>query len=201
LNIGVNLPSDDITVVYRLDGAATTALLTDYLGKVSSVWKNKVGEGTAIKWPPMQKISVKNNQELVKAIQTKNNSIGYADYAYAKKKNLNFVRIQNQDHAFVAPGVSTLSSVVASVNWRENLEKYTYITNIKGVDSWPIAGEAYILMNNNPINKKIAKETLEFFRFGLNDGRQTVINLNLHPLPDHAVKLIEGNIFKKIGLD
>src|SRR5450432_4777492 len=43
LNPGVSLPDLDVVVVHRSDGSGTTYIFTDYLGKVSADWKQKVG--------------------------------------------------------------------------------------------------------------------------------------------------------------
>ena len=51
LNPGVTLPSTKITPVYRSDGSGDTYILTDYLSKVSSEFKSKVGVGTEVKFP------------------------------------------------------------------------------------------------------------------------------------------------------
>src|SRR6266851_2782007 len=50
-NPGVELPDMDIVVVHRSDGSGTTYILTDYLSKVSSEWKEKAGTNTSVKWP------------------------------------------------------------------------------------------------------------------------------------------------------
>src|SRR5215207_6112733 len=50
-NPGVTLPASDITVVHRSDGSGTSAVFTDYLSKVSSEWKEKVGSGTSLSGP------------------------------------------------------------------------------------------------------------------------------------------------------
>ena len=50
-NPGVTLPGTDITVVHRSDGSGTSAVLTDYLSKVSAAWQEKVSSGTSPSWP------------------------------------------------------------------------------------------------------------------------------------------------------
>ena len=50
-NPGVKFPDEDIVVVHRSDGSGTTYIWTDYLCKVSSEWKDKVGKGTSVNWP------------------------------------------------------------------------------------------------------------------------------------------------------
>ncbi len=51
LNPKAKLPSQPIVVVHRSDGSGTTFNFTNYLSKVSSDWKSKVGENTSVEWP------------------------------------------------------------------------------------------------------------------------------------------------------
>src|SRR5437762_2247881 len=51
LNAGVKLPPTDITVVHRSDGSGTTYIFVDYLSKVSSEFKTRVGVNTSVNWP------------------------------------------------------------------------------------------------------------------------------------------------------
>ena len=50
-NAGVTLPDLAITPVYRSDSSGTTSIWTDYLSKVSTDWKAKVGSGSAVSFP------------------------------------------------------------------------------------------------------------------------------------------------------
>jgi phosphate transport system substrate-binding protein len=50
-NPGVQLPNEAIIVVHRSDGSGTTYIWTDYLSKISSEWKQKVGTNTSVNWP------------------------------------------------------------------------------------------------------------------------------------------------------
>ena len=50
-NPGVSLPNVDILVAHRSDGSGTSYIFTDFLSKVSSEWKEKVGNATAVNWP------------------------------------------------------------------------------------------------------------------------------------------------------
>ena len=59
MNPGVKIPSGPITVVHRADGSGTTAIFTDYLAKTSSLWKDAVGAGAAVKWQPLHRLVVK----------------------------------------------------------------------------------------------------------------------------------------------
>ena len=51
LNPSLQLPAVPIAIVHRSDGSGTTAVFTDYLSKVSSAWRDRVGKGTSVRWP------------------------------------------------------------------------------------------------------------------------------------------------------
>src|ERR1700684_501176 len=51
LTPNAKLPSQPIAVIHRADGSGTTFNFTDYLSKVSPVWKSIAGSATTVKWP------------------------------------------------------------------------------------------------------------------------------------------------------
>jgi phosphate transport system substrate-binding protein len=51
LNPGAKLPAEAITPIYHADSSGTTYNLTDYLSRISSEWKSKVGTGTSVDFP------------------------------------------------------------------------------------------------------------------------------------------------------
>src|SRR5690606_38963408 len=92
-NPDVKLPDADIVVVHRSDGSGTTFGWTNYLSKVSPEWKDKVGQGKAVKWPVGQ--GGKGNEGVANYVKQLANSIGYVEYAYAKQNNLSHTQVQN----------------------------------------------------------------------------------------------------------
>ena len=101
LNPAVKLPADPITVVRRSDGSGTTFIWTDYLSKVSPEWKTKVGASTAVAWP--EGVGGKGNEGVAAYVQRIKGSIGYVEYAYAKKNKMTTAAVQNKDGQFVQP--------------------------------------------------------------------------------------------------
>ena len=85
LNPGVNLPSEAIIPVFRSDGSGTTFVFTDYLTKVSPMWKEKFGAGKSVNFPSGQ--AAKGNPGVAGVIKQTKNSIGYvgSEYAFAQK--------------------------------------------------------------------------------------------------------------------
>ena len=54
LNPDAKLPAEPIMPVYRSDGSGTTFVFTDYLAKVSPMWKEKFGVGKSVNFPTGQ---------------------------------------------------------------------------------------------------------------------------------------------------
>src|SRR6266496_3513024 len=83
LNPGVTLPDQEIVVVHRSDGSGTTYIWTDYLSKVSSEWKSKVGTNTSVNWPTG--IGGKGNEGVAGQIKQTPGALGYVELIYAEQ--------------------------------------------------------------------------------------------------------------------
>src|SRR5947207_15604082 len=94
-NPDVKLPDRSIVVLHRSDGSGTTFVFTDYLSKVSSDWKSKVGSNSAVEWPTG--LGAKGNEGVANNVAQTRNSIGYVEYAYAKQTKLTFTKMMNLD--------------------------------------------------------------------------------------------------------
>src|SRR3569623_3208640 len=136
LNQGVKLPADDITVVHRADGSGTTFIWTNYLSKTSADFKTVVGAGTAVKWPAG--IGGKGNEGVAANVQRIKGSIGYVEYAYAKKNNIAYTQVKNRDGHFVQPDDATFKAAAANANWSKPPGFAVVLTDQPGKDSWPI---------------------------------------------------------------
>ena len=85
INPGVELPAEAIIPVFRSDGSGTTFVFTDYLTKVSPMWKEKFGAGKSVNFPAGQ--AAKGNPGVAGVIKQTKFSIGYvgSEYAFAQK--------------------------------------------------------------------------------------------------------------------
>src|SRR5690554_6488666 len=115
LNPDLKLPANSIVVVHRSDGSGTTFGWTNYLSKVSTDWKEKVGEGKAVKWPTGQ--GGKGNEGVAAYVRQLKNSIGYVEYAYAKQNNLSWTQLQNKDGNFVQPTQEAFAAAASHADW------------------------------------------------------------------------------------
>ncbi|MBU3565668.1 phosphate ABC transporter substrate-binding protein PstS [Polynucleobacter sp. MWH-HuK1] len=198
MNPGVKIPSGPITVVVRADGSGTTAIFTDYLAKTSSIFKDAVGSGASVKWPAVSTVGGKGNEGVAANVSRVKNSVGYVEYAYAKKNKMTFISLKNKDGQFVAPDDLTFAAAAAGTDWAKIPGMGTFITNASGAKSWPITGASFILMYKDPENKANAAEVLKFFDFAFKDGKKMAEDLDYVPMPDSTTDYIRKNVWAKI---
>ena len=189
LNPGVKLPDTDITVVHRADGSGTTFVWTDYLSKVSPEFKSKVGSGTAVKWPTG--VGGKGNEGVAANVQRIKGSIGYVEYAYAKKNNIAHTQIQNRDGQFVQPDDQTFAAAAAGADWAKTPGMGVILTDQPGKNAWPLASASFILMHRNQADPAKGKEVLKFFDWAYKSGDTMALELDYVPMPDQVVKLVQ----------
>jgi phosphate transport system substrate-binding protein len=189
LNPGVKLPADPITVVRRSDGSGTTFLFTDYLSKVSADWKKDVGASTAVKWP--EGVGGKGNEGVSAYVQRIKGSIGYVEYAYAKKNKMSHTAMRNRDGNFVQPDDLTFQAATAGADWAKVPGMGLVLTDQAGKDSWPISGASFILMHKSQANADKGMAVLKFFDYAFKNGDKAATELDYVPMPNSVVKLVQ----------
>jgi phosphate transport system substrate-binding protein len=199
LNPGVKIPAGDITIVHRADGSGTTAIFTDYLSKVSADWKSAVGAGAAVKWPAASSVGGKGNEGVAANVARVKNSIGYVEYAYAKKNNMTHVQLRNPAGQFVQPDDLTFAAAAAGTDWAKIPGMGTFITNAAGAQSWPITGASFILMYKDPANKARSAEVLKFFDYAFKEGKKMAAELDYVPMPDSTTDFIRKSVWNQIN--
>lgn len=184
LNSDVNLPDAAIIVVHRSDGSGTTFGWTNYLSKVSADWKEKVGEGKAVKWPTGQ--GGKGNEGVAAYVRQLKNSIGYVEYAYAKQNNLAWTQLQNQDGNFVQPSQEAFAAAAANADWKSAPGMGVVLTGQPGAASWPVTSASFILVHKKQDKPESGKEVLAFFDWAFKNGAKSAAELDYVPMPDQV---------------
>ena len=190
LNPNATLPSQAIALVHRSDGSGTTFIFTNYLSKVSSDWKSKVGSNTSVEWPAG--IGAKGNEGVANNVTNTKGSIGYVETAYAKQNNLTTMRMVNKDGKTVTATPDAIKGAAAGADWANAPGFYMLLTDSPGDKSWPIAGATFILVPKQPKDTAAAKEALKFFEWAYAKGDEMASSLDYIPMPDSVVKLIEA---------
>jgi len=189
LNPDVKLPAQAITVVRRADGSGTTFLFTDYLSQVSAEWRSKVGESTAVSWPTG--VGGKGNEGVAAYVQRIKGSIGYVEYAYAKKSKMTHAQMKNRDGQWVESEQESFAAAAANARWDRAPGFYEVLTDQPGAKSWPIAGASFILIYKVLVNPAKTAEVLKFFAWAFKNGGKMASELDYVPLPASVTQLIE----------
>ena len=198
LNPKVKLPAENITVVHRADGSGTTFIFTDYLTEVSKIWAEKMGKGAAVKWPAASSVGGKGNEGVAANVGRVKNSIGYVEYAYAKKNKMTYVKLQNRDGNLVGPDDLTFAAAAAGADWFSTPGMGISLVNQKGAQSWPITGATFILMYREPKNAKNSQETIKFFDWAFVNGAKMSADLDYVPLPKAVTDRIRSDVWTQI---
>jgi phosphate transport system substrate-binding protein len=198
LNPKSKLPAESITVVHRADGSGTTFIFTDYLNEVSKPWADKMGKGAAVKWPAASSVGGKGNEGVAANVGRVKNSIGYVEYAYAKKNKMTYAKLQNRDGNLVGPDDLTFAAAAAGADWFSTPGMGISLVNQKGAQSWPITGATFILMYREPKNAKNSQETIKFFDWAFVNGGKMAADLDYVPLPKSVTDRIRSDIWTQI---
>ena len=194
LNPGVELPSEAIIPVFRSDGSGTTFVFTDYLTKVSPMWKEKFGAGKSVNFPAGQ--AAKGNPGVAGVIKQTKFSIGYVGSEYAFAQKIPYARIQNQRGEFVLPSSATISAAASGVI---PADTRCSITNADAAGAYPISTFTWMIIykeqNYSDRSKEQAMATLDLLKYILSDEAQNITSeVHYAPLPSKAKEISHTNL-------
>ena len=194
LNPGVNLPAEAIIPVFRSDGSGTTFVFTDYLAKVSPMWKEKYGAGKSVNFPSGQ--AAKGNPGVAGVIKQTKNSIGYVGSEYAFAQKIPYAKIRNQRGEFVIPDANSIS---AAASGTIPVDTRCSITNADAAGAYPISTFTWMIIykeqNYSDRSKEQAMATLDLLKYILSDEAQNITSeVHYAPLPAKAKELSLANL-------
>ena len=190
VNPGITFPELKITVVHRSDGSGTTFNFVNYLSKVNLDWRNKVGEGTSVKWPVG--IGGKGNEGVAAYTKQIKGAIGYVELSYAITNKLNYTAVRNRAGNFIVPSKESIKAAAASAEWNDVKDFSLVITDAPGAQAYPISATNFILMYKNPKNAQRSKDSLAFFDWVYANGDASAESLGYVALPAELTKSIKA---------
>lgn len=189
-NAGVQLPDLPISVVHRSDGSGTTSIFTDYLSKVSTEWKTKVGAGKSVNWPIG--LGGKGNEGVAGLTKETPGALGYLELSYAMQNKMSTASIQNAKGNFIA---ASLASTTAAANVSLPDDMRISITNTDAPDGYPIASFTYIIvykdLSFNISDSAKGRQVYKLIDWMIHGGQQFNEALSYSKLPDAAVQKAE----------
>ena len=194
LNPDVTLPAESIIPVFRSDGSGTTFVFTDYLTKVSPMWREKFGAGKSVNFPSGQ--AAKGNPGVAGVIKQTKNSIGYVGSEYAFAQKIPYARIQNARGEFVLPSSATISAAASGVI---PADTRCSITNADAAGAYPISTFTWMIIykeqNYSDRSKEQALATLDLLQYILSNEAQNITSeVHYAPLPAKAKELSMTNL-------
>lgn len=190
INPDIALPDARIAVIHRAEGSGTTFNWADYLARMNPQWRETVGVDTVLNWPTGT--GVKGNDGVARTVKQTRNAIGYVEYGYAVRAGLSFTQIRNRAGRFVTPSLQSFQAAAASADWAGTGDFHLMLTDAPGDDAYPIAATVFAVMQKQPGWLRRPKETLDFFRWSLDEGGRYAAELGYVPLPAPLVTRIKG---------
>jgi phosphate transport system substrate-binding protein len=181
-NPGVSLPADDIVVVHRAEASGTTFVWTDYLSKVSSDWKSRVGAGTAVNWPGG--LGAKGNEGVAGLVNQTPNAIGYVELVYAIQNHMSYGKIRNAAGNLVKADLASVTAAAASATVPADFR--VSITNSPGKDAYPAASFTWLLVPEKIADPAKRRVMTDFLKWMLADGQKMAEPLGYAPLPQEV---------------
>ena len=194
LNPDVTLPAEAIIPVFRSDGSGTTFVFTDYLTKVSPMWKEKYGAGKSVNFPSGQ--AAKGNPGVAGVIKQTKNTIGYVGSEYAFAQKIPYASVENERGEFVLPSSATIS---AAASGEIPADTRCSITNSDAAGAYPISTFTWMIIykeqNYSDRSKEQAVATLDLLKYILSDSAQGITSeVHYAPLPTKAKELSLNNL-------
>jgi phosphate transport system substrate-binding protein len=177
LNPGVQLPSTAIRPVFRSDGSGDTYAFSDFLSKVSPVWKQTKGVSTTISFPTG--VGGKGNDGVAAYLGRNDGAIGYLAISYVFSGNLQYALVQNAAGNFPVPGIPSIEAAAKSLT-SVPADNAISITNppASAPGAYPISTFTYAIV---PKPSKLA--LLRFLTYAVTTGQKFGPSLQFAPLP------------------
>ncbi|MBQ2702750.1 MAG: phosphate ABC transporter substrate-binding protein PstS [Alistipes sp.] len=194
LNPDAKLPAKAIIPVHRSDGSGTTFVFTDYLTKVSPMWKQRFGTGKSVNFPVGQ--AAKGNPGVAGVVKQTKNTIGYVGSEYAFAQKIPYAQVKNQCGEFVLPTSATIS---AAASGEIPADTRCSITNSDASGAYPISTFTWMIIykeqNYSDRSREQAEATLDLMKYILSDEAQHITSeVHYAPLPAKAKELSMENL-------
>lgn len=194
LNPDAKLPNEAIIPVFRSDGSGTTFVFTDYLTKVSPMWKEKFGTGKSVNFPSGQ--AAKGNPGVAGVISQTKNAIGYVGSEYAFAQKIPYAQIQNIRGEFVLPSAASISAAASGAIPNDTR---CSITNANAAGAYPISTFTWMIIykeqNYSDRSKEQSVATLDLLKYILSDEAQNITSeVHYAPLPAKVKEVSINNL-------
>jgi phosphate transport system substrate-binding protein len=189
LNPGADLPSTAVHPVYRSDASGDTYAFTDFLSRVSSTWRSKIGNSTSVSWPTGT--GGKGNAGVAAAVQSTPGSIGYVAIAQAVGSKLQYADVRNRAGAFVEPSTKTIAAAAETARFGRDNSVSIVDPPASAKTAYPISTFTYAIVPRSSGKLTTLKA---FLKYAVSTGQEFAAALEFAPLPKKVVAKDEAII-------
>jgi phosphate transport system substrate-binding protein len=200
-NPGVQFPDKGITPVYRSDGSGTTAIFSQYMSAVDSLWSEAIGEGKSLAFPAG--VAAKGNPGVAGVVAETDGAIGYIGSEYALALSLPSALLQNRAGSFVKADSRSISAAADGVDIPDDTR--TLITGSPHEEAYPLAAFTWIIAFREQSYGRRTLQTAQAFadllRYVVSpEGQDIAVKTHYAPLPP-AVREKASSIINSITYD
>jgi phosphate transport system substrate-binding protein len=179
-NPGVSLPDQKITVAFRSDGSGDTYAWTNYLWKISSEWKSKVGiYATSVNFPVG--VGGRGNDGVASIVKGTAGAIGYISASYAISHGIFVAAVQNAAGKYAYPNLKPISEAAKTIRRIPSSNELHIVSPSKKYPkAYPISTFTYAIVPHDS-SKKSALQA--FVKYAIGDGQKFGAALDFAPLP------------------
>jgi phosphate transport system substrate-binding protein len=179
LNRGTHLPNLKITPVFRSDGSGDTYAFTDFESRVSSSFRNGIGNATTVSWP--KGVGAKGNAGMATVLQKTNGAIAYVGVAYLIAHHLAAAALKNAAGNYEYPNLSNIENAAQTVrSVPSNNELHIVNPPASARIAFPISTFTYVIV---PGNAPQGAELKKFILYAMGGGQAFAPSLDFAPLP------------------
>ena len=186
-NPGVELPDQNIVVVYRSDASGTSFIFTDYLSKVSKDWAKGPGRSISPAWP--RGTGGRANQGVAAMVHQIPGAIGYVELDYAIQGKLNVGTVQNAAGHWVDASIQSVAQAGASIG-EVPADFRISITNAPGDEAYPIASFSWLLVPVRASDAAKGRALKDLVAWMVTTGQPEAAASSYAPLPTPLVQKV-----------
>jgi phosphate transport system substrate-binding protein len=192
LNPGSKLPATPVIPVYRSDGSGDSYALSDFLAKVSTLWRSRVGVSPQLDLPTG--IGGRGNDGVAAVLGRNNGAIGYLGISYVFRNKLDYALIRNEAGNFPVPRPETITAAADAVQAipPDNAISLTD-PPASAPNAYPISTFTYAIF---PTTSGKAKTLRDFVTYAIGPGQAFGEKLQFAPLPADVVSAAKQTLAK-----
>jgi phosphate transport system substrate-binding protein len=182
LNPGQLLPHLDIAVVHRTEGKGSNYILTDFLSKTSSKWRNQIGKTPSPAWPVG--ISANRGEDMMERVKNTSGAIGYIELGFTLSDNtIGVGHVQNASGKFIGATQASIATAYHSSEKSIPADFRVSLTNAPGNDAYPIVSFTWLYVPEKSADSERSKALVNFLEWALSMGEQSAEQHGYTPLP------------------